>query len=32
MRMPLYRRVEPDAEVLEYECYAYMLEANWGRK
>ena len=32
MRMPLYRRVEPDAEVLEYECYAYMLEANWGGK
>jgi hypothetical protein len=23
MRMPLYRRVEPDARILEFECYAY---------
>jgi hypothetical protein len=22
MKMPLYRRIEPDAEILEYECYA----------
>ena len=26
MRMPLYRRVEPTAELLEYECYAYAEE------
>jgi hypothetical protein len=32
MSMPLYRRVEPDAEMLEYECYAYMLEENWANK
>ena len=32
MSMPLYRRVEPDAELLEYECYAYMLEENWPNK
>jgi hypothetical protein len=32
MRMTLYRRVEPDAEVLEYECYAYMLEENWNKR
>ena len=29
MRMTLYRRMEPNAELLEYECYAYMLEENW---
>ena len=29
MSMPLYRRVEADAEMLEYECYAYMIEENW---
>jgi hypothetical protein len=23
MRMPLYRRIEPDVQVLEYECYAF---------
>ena len=23
MRMPLYRRAEPDARILEFECYAY---------
>jgi hypothetical protein len=27
MRMPLYRRLEDNARILEYECYAY-LEAN----
>ena len=26
MSMPLYRRVEPTAELLEYECYAYAEE------
>ena len=26
MSMPLYRRVEPDAELLEFECYAYAEE------
>lgn len=26
MRMPLYRRVEPAAELLEYECFAYAEE------
>ena len=29
MSMPLYRRLEPDAEILEYECYAYMIEQTW---
>ena len=24
--MPLYRRLEKDAELLEYECYAYLEE------
>jgi hypothetical protein len=24
--MPLYRRIEKDAELLEYECYAYLEE------
>jgi hypothetical protein len=32
MSMPLYRRVESEAEVLEYECYAYMLEENWNKR
>jgi len=30
MSMPLYRRQEKDIELLEYECYAYLLEENWG--
>jgi len=29
MSMPLYRRVDAGAEILEYECYAYLLEATW---
>ena len=29
MSMTLYRRMDPTAELLEYECYAYMLEENW---
>ena len=29
MSMTLYRRMEPVPELLEYECYAYMLEENW---
>ena len=32
MSMPLYRRVESDAEMLEYECYAYLIEENWPNK
>jgi hypothetical protein len=32
MAMTLYRRVEPDAELLEYECYAYLLEETWPNK
>ena len=26
MRMPLYRRQEPNVQLLEYECYAYAEE------
>jgi hypothetical protein len=29
MSMPLYRRVDSNMELLEYECYAYLLEENW---
>ena len=29
MSMTLYRRMEPVPELLEYECYAYMIEGNW---
>ena len=29
MSMTLYRRMDPAPELLEYECYAYMLEENW---
>ena len=32
MSMPLYRRVEATAELLEYECYAYMIEESWPPK
>jgi hypothetical protein len=32
MSMPLYRRVESDAEMLEYECYAYLIEESWPNK
>jgi hypothetical protein len=32
MSMPLYRRVDANAEVLEYECYAYLLEETWPNK
>jgi len=31
MSMPLYRRKEPRARILEYECYAYLQEAQRGR-
>ena len=31
MRMPLYRRVEPEAEIFEYECYAYLIEDSWPK-
>jgi hypothetical protein len=29
MSMPLYRRQERDAELLEYECLSYLLEDRW---
>jgi hypothetical protein len=29
MSMMLYRRMEPVPELLEYACYAYMIEENW---
>ncbi|MBI4885690.1 MAG: hypothetical protein HY824_01225 [Acidobacteria bacterium] len=32
MSMTLYRMVEPDAELLEYDCYAYLLEETWPGK
>ena len=32
MSMPLYRRAEPHAELLEYECYAYWIEENWPNR
>ena len=32
MSMTLYRRVEPLAGVLEYECYAYLIEETWPNK
>ena len=28
--MPLYRRQERDAELLEYQCHAYLLEQEWN--
>ena len=30
MSMPLYRRQERDAELLEYQCHAYLLEQEWN--
>jgi hypothetical protein len=32
MSMTLYRRVEPLAGLLEYECYAYLIEETWPNK
>lgn len=32
MSMPLYRRQEKGAELLEYDCYAYLLEEDWGKR
>jgi hypothetical protein len=32
MSMPLYRRQEADIELLEYACYAYMLEEGWPNR
>ena len=29
MAMTLYRRQEPNAELLEYECFAYAIEESW---
>jgi hypothetical protein len=31
MSMPLYRRQERNAEVLEYECLSYLLDETWDR-
>jgi hypothetical protein len=31
MSMPLYRRQEKDAELLEYECGAYLLKQEWDK-
>jgi hypothetical protein len=28
--MPLYRRLEQTAELLEYDCPAYLLEKEWN--
>ncbi|MBI4888509.1 MAG: hypothetical protein HY824_15545 [Acidobacteria bacterium] len=30
IRMPLYRRQERDAELLEYQCNAYLMEQEWN--
>ena len=30
--MPLYRRLEPQAELLECECYSYLIEETWPNK
>lgn len=32
MSMPLYRRQEKNIELLEYECYAYLIEKNWPKR
>ena len=32
MSMPLYRRKEPNAQVFDYQCYAYLIEENWIKK
>jgi hypothetical protein len=32
MSMPLYRRQESNMEVLEYACYAYLLEEGWSNR
>jgi len=32
MSMPLYRRVEQEPELLEYECYAYLIEETWPNR
>ena len=29
MSMPLYRRLEKDIRILEYECYAFGFEHTW---
>ena len=31
MRMPLYRRVDTDMRILDYECYAFGFEHTWLR-
>jgi len=31
MSMPLYRRQEKDAELLEYDCGAYLLKQEWSK-
>ena len=30
IRMPLYRRLEPDAEILEFNCVEFVEETLWG--
>jgi len=32
MSMPLYRRKDANMELLEYECYEYLMERDWPRK
>jgi hypothetical protein len=32
MSMMLYRRQEPGVELLEYECYAYLIEEEWDKR
>jgi hypothetical protein len=29
--MPLYRRQERDAELLEYDCLTYLLDETWEK-
>ena len=31
LSMPLYRRQEADAELMEYECLSYLLDETWDR-
>jgi hypothetical protein len=31
MSLPLYRRLENDIRILDYECYAFGLEHTWLR-
>jgi hypothetical protein len=31
MSLPVYRRIEKNLRVLDYECYAFGLERTWYR-